>query len=123
MVSRTCLGGRRVTIRWPKRGLPFAMASILAAGCLNVMAEGTKPAGRPAVDGGPLDQMLQEVEIALQKAQDILATGGLPPLKSVELTLRTSVTKDASGKIKIIVITIGGGPSAANMQEIALTLV
>jgi hypothetical protein len=74
------------------------------------------------IAGPPLDSVLKEVQRGLQKAQDALAASSLPQLKSVQLALHTQVQKDATGKITILVISVGGGEGASASQDLALTL-
>lgn len=75
----------------------------------------------PAV-GPPLDSVLKEVQGGLQKAQDALAASSLPQLQTVQLTLHTQVQKDATGKISILVVSVGGGEGASASQDLILTL-
>jgi|GEM_PF-2142727 len=78
--------------------------------------------GRPA-DGPSLDNVLIEVQGALQKAQDVLAASSLPPLQSVQLTLHTQAERDATGKLRVLLVNFGGGPVTSASQELVLTLI
>jgi NTP-dependent ternary system trypsin peptidase co-occuring protein len=92
----------------------LAVALSFLAGCATAPP---KP-----VPGPPLDSVLKEVQRGLQKAQDALAASSLPQLKSVQLALHTQVQKDATGKIAILVVSVGGGEGASTSQDLALTL-
>ncbi|HVO50938.1 MAG TPA: trypco2 family protein [Thermoanaerobaculia bacterium] len=72
--------------------------------------------------GASLDGVLEEVQSALQKSQDILAASNLPKLQSVELKLQTQAGKDATGKVAVLFVTLGGGAGASTSQELTLLL-
>lgn len=78
---------------------------------------------QPPPPGSALQDVLVGVQTGLQSAQSNLAMANLPTLDSVQLTLHTQVDKDATGKVKIFVISFGGGTAASNAQEIVLNLV
>jgi hypothetical protein len=85
--------------------------------CATSDAQTVKPAS-----GTSLDSVLIEVQGALQRAQDVLAASSLPPLQSVQLILHTQAERDATGKVTVLFISFGGGPSASASQELVLTL-
>ena len=96
-----------------------AVAAVLPLlSCATSGAQTAKPAS-----GTSLDSVLMEVQGALQRAQDVLAASSLPPLQSVQLTLHTQAEKDATGNVKVLFISLGGGPAASASQELVLTLI
>ncbi|MFI5197362.1 MAG: trypco2 family protein [Thermoanaerobaculia bacterium] len=97
---------------------PCAAAAVFSLlFCATSDAQTVKPAS-----GTSLDSVLVEVQGALQRAQDVLAASSLPPLQSVQLILHTQAEKDATGKVTVLFISFGGGPSASASQELVLTL-
>jgi len=96
----------------------------VAAAAVPLLACSTAGArtGRPTA-GASLDNVLIEVQGALQKAQDVLAASSLPPLQSVQLTLHTQAERDATGKVRVLLMSLGGGPGASASQELVLTLI
>jgi hypothetical protein len=96
----------------------YAVAAVLPLLlCATSDAQTAKPAS-----GTSLDSVLIEVQGALQRAQDVLAASSLPPLQSVQLILHTQAERDATGKVTVLFISFGGGPSASASQEFVLTL-
>ena len=96
-----------------------AVAAVLPLfSCATSDAQTAKPAS-----GTSLDSVLTEVQGALQRAQAVLAASDLPPLQSVQLTLHTQAEKDATGKLKVLFISFGGGQGASASQELVLTLI
>jgi hypothetical protein len=47
---------------------------------------------------------------------------GFPDLSSITITLATDTSKDASGKIKLFIFTIGGGPSSDATSTITVQM-
>ena len=69
------------------------------------------------------DQILKQIRSVLLTVQSKLKTDQLPPLKNVQLSLQTGVTRTAGGQITIFVITIGGATSSETTQVMKFTLI
>ena len=80
----------------------------------------------PSVSAAPnaeISDVLVQVKQALADVQTQLANGDLPPLKSVKLSLKTSLERKAQGSLKLLVITVGGSWDKSKVQQVELTLV
>lgn len=99
------------------------MRILVAIAAFSLVSCATCVAQDPStIRGASLDGVLKEVQGGLQRAQDVLEASSLPKLQTVQLTLHTQAVKDATGKIKILFVTFGGGKGASSSQELALTL-
>lgn len=58
-----------------------------------------------------VEELVTEVQSAINKVQESAERENLPPLDSVLLTLSTQFIKDGSGNINLYLITIEGGAS------------
>ncbi|MBZ5567219.1 MAG: hypothetical protein LAN64_05125 [Acidobacteriia bacterium] len=69
-----------------------------------------------------IETVLTQVQAALIRVQKQLTNKKLPLLKSVTLTLQTTVTKEVGAQLKLWVITIGGKIERDRAQEIVIQL-
>jgi hypothetical protein len=72
--------------------------------------------------GVALDQLLSDIQQALIKVRDADDVSAQLRLENVRLNLRGTVAYDASGGVKLLVVSLGGGGSETSTQEIELTL-
>lgn len=99
----------------PQLAFDRSLAAIVA-----VMLLGIAPS--VAEEPFPLDVMLEEVQAALVRVNDLTAEDELPRLKSVELSLQTSIAKDASGRFAFFVISLGGQTAETSVQSLTVVL-
>lgn len=95
------------------------MVSIILLACAALhpaKAEKTVPA-----QNADIDQVLKVVSEALKEAQDNNVPG-FPPLKNVEINLSTVASKEADGKLKVVVVSIDGGISSEDASTITLKM-
>ena len=81
--------------------------------------------GGPALadDPLPVDNLLEQVQAALVRVQDLSDEDDLPRLKSVKLLLQTTLAQDASGRFKFFLVSVGGQTAQTRIQTLELTLV
>jgi hypothetical protein len=65
--------------------------------------------------------VLQAVHEALVEAAQYQQPG-FPDLSSITVTLATDTSKDASGKVKLLIFTIGGGPSTDSSSTLTVQM-
>jgi len=90
----------------------------------HVRSEQTQATSRTSNNGDDIaiEQVLTQIKQALANISTRLEQGALPKLKSVTLTLQTTVTKDAGGKVKLFVISFGHKWEKEKSQELVLQL-
>jgi hypothetical protein len=69
----------------------------------------------------PLDQLIKAVQDALDEAAKH-PVEGFPRLRNVTIVAQTTVTKDASGQIKLFVISLGGAKTTQNVSALTFEL-
>jgi hypothetical protein len=73
---------------------------------------------KPAV----IEEVLSEVQKALQEAQSKIQDPDFPKLDSVVLTLQTAITVGVGGKLKFLIFSFGMTWQREQAQELVLTL-
>lgn len=64
-------------------------------------------AQNPSAGEYPVENILNQIQVGLQKIQDELDDADLPPLSSVDLTLESYWKKEAGGKFKLLIFSFG----------------
>ena len=84
----------------------------------------TAPTPPPLVsnDGVEVQNILTEVQKALDVSAIKLKDLPVPPLESVTLTLQASVAREVGGKINLLIIAFGHSVQSETTQELVLTL-
>ena len=79
----------------------------------------TRVAGKPIL----VEQILSEVQKALQNAQGKINDPDFPELESVVVTLLTAITMAGGGKIKFLIFSFGMSWEKETSQELVYSLV
>ena len=69
-----------------------------------------------------IEEVLSEVQKALQEAQPHISDPNFPPLESVVLTLQTAITIGFGGVVKWLIFSFGMSWQKEQSQEMVLTL-
>lgn len=75
-----------------------------------------------ADNGVVVDELLTNVQKSLLRVRDIVADEELPPLQNVTLRLKSSLVKEANGKISLFIVEFGANVAEEAVQEIKLEL-
>jgi hypothetical protein len=95
---------------------------IVTALCSSLAHAQKKPTPNPAQNVVALGDVISQVKTALADVQTELASGALPVLKSVKLTLQTVATTKGGAKIKLWVISFGHTWERDKSQEVDIEL-
>jgi hypothetical protein len=93
------------------------LGGTLLGGC--VLPE-SPPANEQAV---AIEDVISQVQKALENVQSSLSAKNFPPLKEVKLTLQTVATRKGGGALKLWVVSLGAAVEKTRTQQIVLTLV
>jgi hypothetical protein len=75
-----------------------------------------------SADSVTIDSVLTEIQKGLAKAQTEIVDQGMPPLKSVQVTLQTVATQKVGGTLKLLIFSIGSTVTKERTQQLTLTL-
>lgn len=120
----------RAPVRFPKftksrlGGLLSCVFLLLSVGCSARQNRPTPPAGVPPISpqGIAIQQLLEQVQEGLLRAQVRLVNMGMPPLDSVQLDLQATAVKSANGGVSLWVISFGKKWERDLSQEVMITL-
>jgi hypothetical protein len=76
-----------------------------------------------ADDPLPVDELLEQIQAALVRVQDLSEEDDLPRLKNVKLSLQTTLAQDTSGRLAFFLVSVGGQTAQTRIQTLELTLV
>lgn len=97
------------------------LVTLMVAGVL----AGTAPAGAQKKTAPPNGVELSTVVKAIQEVlieSEKSPVAGFPALSSVEVSLQSTVTKEAGGKIKFLIFSIGGGRTTEQASTLTFEL-
>ena len=77
----------------------------------------------PTGTSAEIASVLREIQEGLAQTQTRLKELGMPALASVTLTLKTEVSSDKEGKIKVLIFTFGKTWKKETSQEIVLSMI
>ena len=101
-------------------GRLFPVGAALVA--LSLAFGGRAAAQQPPAQAVLIDQLLNQVQMGLAKAQKDLSDEAMPTLQSVTLDLKVEAARDAGAKLNLYIISFGRKVEKDGSQEIELTL-
>jgi hypothetical protein len=107
--------------------MPFKVYALLLVSFFlvsNVRAQSVPHKSNPVTADStvPISTVLDQIKEALVLVQKDLANKKLPPLASIDLTLKTVAEKDVGGTLKLFILTLGAKREKDQTQTVTIHL-